>query len=297
MIKVLMSTFNGENYILEQIDSILKQTYQDFEIYIRDDGSSDQTIGRIKEFYDGNDKIKVFLGENIGYTKSFLELLKNCGEAEYYAFSDQDDVWLEDKLERAINHFSVDFEGPQLYYSSFYNCDKDLKVLGKSQINLKPIFSQCFFNFLGNGFTFVFNAKLRKIVLEHNPNNAFGHDWWIGLVALGKKALIITDNHPTALWRRSEAAVTSKKLGALGRLMYKAEFIFGGHYFARARGQLEEFSDVYKYELDVLERRKLDRILSKGFRGYFKRLFFPGRLSYKGIDEGVFRLFLMIGVA
>ena len=90
---ILLSAYNGEKYIREQIKSIINQTYSEIKIYVRDDGSKDQTPQILKEFADEG-MIKLYLGENIGFVKSFLWLVKNCENADYYAFADQDDVWL-----------------------------------------------------------------------------------------------------------------------------------------------------------------------------------------------------------
>ena len=90
---VLMSTYNGEKYIQEQLESILTQTYHNIKIYVRDDGSSDQTLEILKK-YENENKIILLKGTNKGFIGSFLTLLKECEEADYYAWCDQDDIWL-----------------------------------------------------------------------------------------------------------------------------------------------------------------------------------------------------------
>lgn len=91
---VLMSTYNGEKYLKEQIDSILNQVKVEVFLMIRDDGSSDNTIAILKEYERQNRNIKIIKGKNIGVGNSFMQLLYNSAEAEYYAFADQDDVWV-----------------------------------------------------------------------------------------------------------------------------------------------------------------------------------------------------------
>ena len=100
-IAVLMSAYNGEKYISQQIDSVLTQTYPEVELYVRDDGSTDQTC-RILEQYESEGKLHLLKGQNKGFARSFFLLLRKAPEAEYYAWCDQDDVWRSEKLERAI---------------------------------------------------------------------------------------------------------------------------------------------------------------------------------------------------
>lgn len=102
IVSVLMSTYNGEKYLEEQIDSILNQTGVKVKLLIRDDGSSDKTAGICRQYADRYDNITFYQGENLGVGRSFLELLRKSSKADYYSFADQDDVWLEDKLQRAV---------------------------------------------------------------------------------------------------------------------------------------------------------------------------------------------------
>ena len=101
-ITVIISTFNGEEYIKEQIDSLLRQEGVSVRINVRDDGSDDNTISIINSFNDS--RIRVFSShENLGPARSFLSLLKDCEESSYYAYCDQDDYWKPKKLITAIN--------------------------------------------------------------------------------------------------------------------------------------------------------------------------------------------------
>lgn len=96
-ITVILSAYNGEKYIQSQIDSILNQTYDNFILYIRDDGSTDGTRKILKQYSEKDSRVKVQYGENIGYVKSFFKMLSEVN-SEYIAFSDQDDIWLPEKL-------------------------------------------------------------------------------------------------------------------------------------------------------------------------------------------------------
>ena len=100
-ILVMMSTYNGEKYIREQIDSILHQKDVKVDIVVRDDGSKDNTQNILKNYSSKYKNIKWSQGDNVGPCKSFLELLYSSGEYEYYAFADQDDYWYPNKLKAA----------------------------------------------------------------------------------------------------------------------------------------------------------------------------------------------------
>ena len=101
---VLLSTYNGENYIEELLDSLLGQTYP-IDILIRDDGSSDNTYNIVLEYQKKYDNIYFISGENKGFVKSFTTLVceKRVEHYQWIAFCDQDDIWLPDKVERAVN--------------------------------------------------------------------------------------------------------------------------------------------------------------------------------------------------
>ena len=104
---VLMSTYNGEKYLRNQLDSILAQQLpegMELKVVVRDDGSTDSTLAILEEYTkNNNDKVSYYIGENLKPARSFWHLVHNCEQSDYYSYSDQDDVWFPDKLSRAIN--------------------------------------------------------------------------------------------------------------------------------------------------------------------------------------------------
>ena len=101
---ILMATYNGQKYLKCQLDSIIQQTYRNWQLIIRDDCSKDNTVKIIQEYEKKDDRIKVIdnEGKNLGAIGNFFELIKKAPDASYYAFSDQDDYWHEDKIEKAV---------------------------------------------------------------------------------------------------------------------------------------------------------------------------------------------------
>ena len=102
---ILMSTYNGNAYIEDQIRSIYEQSFRDFQLVIRDDGSEPafrKKLEELKKQYG----FRLIEGKNAGFSRSFMALLRASGDADLYAFADQDDIWLPDKLERAADFFN-----------------------------------------------------------------------------------------------------------------------------------------------------------------------------------------------
>ena len=106
---VIMSTYNGEKYIRQQLDSIF-QSEKKYEIvlYVRDDGSKDRTVEVLKKYgIEHHVQIEVNEGQNVGSAKSFLVALRDCPKADYYAFCDQDDTWIDGKLSAAVEQMGT----------------------------------------------------------------------------------------------------------------------------------------------------------------------------------------------
>lgn len=129
-----MSTYNGGKYLHEQISSILNQTYKHFKLYIRDDGSNDETSQIISEYLKKDSRI-ILVEDGIvhrGVKDSFNYLMKNT-EADYYMFCDQDDVWSEFKVEVSLNAIeSVCEEKPAVACSDLSLVDYKLEIINES---------------------------------------------------------------------------------------------------------------------------------------------------------------------
>ena len=128
-VQILMSTYNGEEYIREQLDSILSQSYPDVDILIRDDGSDDDTFVILKEYEERHQNVRAYQGENLGVNKSFFELLRESNtEAAYIGFCDQDDYWLPEKIEKAVKQLER-IQGPALYFGAKTLVNQNLEPL------------------------------------------------------------------------------------------------------------------------------------------------------------------------
>lgn len=204
-VQILMSTFNGEEYIRDQIESILNQDYTNIELLIRDDGSTDSTVAIIKEYVENYSNVKYFIGENRGACDSFFELIKLADkDSDYYAFSDQDDFWLPNKISRAVCNLEKENEEEILLYTCGYTVvDDDLHSLHtKKKIkNIKPSFRNAFIENVCIGCAMVFNNRFYHELYNKLPQGVYMHDWWLYLVStcIGK---LIYDNGSYLLYRQ-----------------------------------------------------------------------------------------------
>ena len=133
-VQILLSTYNGEKFLEEQLESILNQK-GDFllKILVRDDGSRDGTL-EILEKYSKKIEMQIIRGENIGVNNSLRELFMNCDiDCDYFAISDQDDVWLENKLQTAIESLSKNENKLKMFASRSLVTDINMNVVGKTQ--------------------------------------------------------------------------------------------------------------------------------------------------------------------
>ena len=189
-VAVLMSTYNGEKYLREQVDSILNQKDVDVRLFVRDDGSTDTTLDIIREYMDANPgKISLTTGENLGPGRSFMELVYAVPDTcDYYAFSDQDDVWLDDKLIAGIRFLKE--RRKELYVSNLMCVDADLNPLGLN--HQKPPDTHLYGIMQGNsmcGCTMIFSNRLCQILRDkaHRPDDDIirfrHHDMWTAMTA------------------------------------------------------------------------------------------------------------------
>ena len=201
-VNVLMSTYNGEHYIKQQLDSIMSQEKVDVDLLVRDDGSWDSTLGILQK-YKEKGKLRWYKGENQGPARSFLTLLQDSSDdADFYAFADQDDFWKPEKLDVAVEKLKASKNVPALYFSRTQMTDATLKPTGIIEIEPLLTFGESLVYEFIPGCTMVFNRKLRDIVNRYSPAYLPMHDVWIYSVALAVGAKIYFDKSPHILYRQ-----------------------------------------------------------------------------------------------
>lgn len=201
---VLLSTYNGEKYLPELLDSVMAQKDVLIDVLARDDGSKDKTVEILKK----NDRVQVYTGKNLKPAKSFLDLiLKADASYDYYALCDQDDVWKADKVISAIEHIK-NSNKPTLYSSAVEVVDRDLNFIRKSFTDNSfkdPLYD--ILTYGTPGCTFVFNKALMQKLKEYKPTTISMHDSWISFVCLAVNGLFYSDHEAYILYRQHDANV------------------------------------------------------------------------------------------
>ena len=200
MTAILLATYNGEKYLAEQLDSILAQTDQDFVIYVHDDGSTDATVSILESYRDKYpSKLVIVDGPAQGGSRNNFFYLLNNVEADYYMFSDQDDVWLPEKIaaEKARMKQVEERLGekgrrlPILIFADMKVVDQDLKVINDSFIRFNNLdtenleFRRIVVQNVVAGCTTFFNRALRDAGTLDSLEDIRWHDWWLALIASG----------------------------------------------------------------------------------------------------------------
>jgi glycosyltransferase involved in cell wall biosynthesis len=212
-IAVLLSTYNSELYIIQQLNSIINQTFKSFTLYIIDDGSSDKTVNIINSFIKKYSNI-VFLNYNNKGSKplkSFIWLLENVN-ANYYLFSDHDDIWIENKIEISLNKINENEllfpNKPILVHTDLIVVDKNLNIIDNSFWKLSKINPKVLntFNYLAVhngvvGCTMIFNNLAKQSIKKINKYSLM-HDSWITLCVLTNNGIIGYIETPTVYYRQ-----------------------------------------------------------------------------------------------
>ena len=200
---MLLATYNGVRHLREQLDSIAAQTLPIAQLTVRDDGSADGSRELLQEWAEGRSNVLQLQGPRLGAANSFFDLLGGCGdECDYFAFADQDDVWLPDKIERAVSTLSRGDPGePAMYCSRAEYVDEGLEHIGYSRIPRKVDFANALVENVAIGCTVVLNRDARVLLRSSLPQRTIMHDWWCYLVisALGR---VIFDERPGIKYRQ-----------------------------------------------------------------------------------------------
>ena len=209
---IMMSTYNGEMFLPEQLDSLLGQRGVDIEIYIRDDGSTDLTRDIIKKYIGKHANIHFTDGVNLGPGRSFWELLRSVPEYDYYAFCDQDDVWMPEKLKRGVDHIKSAGNRPGLYYSRTHIVNSDMQELKSYDSDYKkriPSFGQLIAENNASGCTMVWNDGLHSIARRLLPEHMRMHDHMLYLICQACDGYVYYDRKSYISYRQHESNVVS----------------------------------------------------------------------------------------
>lgn len=283
----MMSTYNGQRYLTEQIESILKQNKIDMNLLVRDDGSTDNTV-QILEKMKQERKLNFYTGKNIKTAKSFLNLVNHANEEEYeyFAFADQDDVWKKDKLQRAIAILSKkEYKNcPSVYCSNLQLVDENLKYINNEKKITTTTFPHSIVCSLCTGCTMVFNRKMLHILKDKTPETLFMHDDWIHKVCLAVGGKVFFDKNYRAVYYRQHGDNVE---GGKHNIFQKLKI-----YFLRATreknimlNQYIEIKELYSNLIPPENLKLLNQLINYKSMNTFKKLKFIKRKCFRLKDN------------
>ncbi|MBS1521297.1 MAG: glycosyltransferase family 2 protein [Bacteroidetes bacterium] len=284
LISIALCTYNGEEFLPEQIDSILAQTYKNLEIVIVDDCSTDKTIGIINSYSEKDKRIKLFQNEtNLGFNKNFEKAL-SLTSGEYISISDQDDIWLPEKLQRLLTNIKNNW---LIFSNSSYLGDlKQGRLLNKFKLpkNYKGILLR---NHV-TGHTSLMHRDFLNFVLPF-PQLGY-YDWWMGFVASYYNQIAFLDEVLT-LYRVHSGSVVQSRLGA-GNIK-KQEFentlkmleAFSEYKNLKPEDKIfiSQLKDAYELRGSESQSLPLEKIIANNYRELF-----PNRKPWKVLTKHIF---------
>lgn len=233
-ISILLATFNGARHLASQLHSLKDQSYQNWELFVSDDGSEDNTIEIVCDFArEVPQRVVIVEGPRQGFWRNFLSLLRRTdifsSPEALLAFCDQDDVWFSNKLSRAAAWFSSrPPDVPALYFSRTQLMNEEGEIIGLSPLFTRPTsFRNALVQSIGGGNTIVLNRAAGEL-LARAPHDItiVSHDWWAYQVVTGAGGDAFYDPDPTINYRQHAKNLVGGNRGVKARLV--RSLAFGG---------------------------------------------------------------------
>lgn len=291
-VNILLSTYNGQQYIRRQLDSLVKQTYPNIKLYVRDDGSKDDTISIVQEYIQLMD-IELIRGKNMGFLKSFLYLLQYANEGDYWAFCDQDDWWHEDKVACAVKWLdSQNQDIPLLYHSAYEVVDEqgvvsDVFYFKENGYDFRRSITENHFS----GFSMVVNRMMRDKLLRCNPEQIDYHDWFAAMIVTAF-GVYRSDERVLAKYYRYNESVSritfGKKITWFVRMLKSKSDI---------RKRAEEFYRIYRDELTEENKQVAELFVIDKYdlKKSIIKVFYPKRWRPNISSEIFLRILMLLG--
>lgn len=222
-ISVALAAYKGEQYISEQIDSILSQLGENDELIISDDYPEGKTREIVLGYQSEDKRVRYIEGEGRGVVRNFENALRAC-TGDIIFLADQDDVWMSNKVELVMNEFS---HGADLVLHDAYVTDSDLNITEPSYFKIHGSNASFFGNIARNSFVGCCMAFTKQAMLDSLPfpKALAMHDWWIALVALKKKRNVVLLSKPLIKWRRHSATVTGGKTSLFQKIKWRVNIL------------------------------------------------------------------------
>ncbi len=285
-IAILLCTYNGARFLPAQLASLAAQTFTDWQLFVSDDGSSDDTLAIVSAHKDrlGAAPVQIRKGPCQGFVKNFLSLACDPVLAfDYYAYCDQDDVWQPDKLERAVERLSnVRPDVPAMYCSRTMLIDEQGRTLGYSRAyRRKPGFHNALVQSLASGNTIVLNEAARRLLMVCGSDAKIpSHDWWTYLLVSSAGGEVYYDQAPQVQYRMHGQNVIGTNTGLRNRIR---------RLYMLSRGRFTRWTEMHVAALEPFRPHMTpeNRALFDLFRASRKRGFFGRQVGF--LNSGVYR--------
>ena len=301
-VALLLSTFNGERYLGEQLASFRTQTHTHWRLYWRDDGSTDRTRAVMAEFAAGPGAKRVVVGPEggrLGATGSFVALLRTAlsGPDSHFAFADQDDVWLPEKLAHGVAAMrDLPPDRPALYFCARMLVDADLVRVGQvSAPRRPPGFPACLTQNLAPGCCMMLNRAAAELVGASEVPDGTWHDWWSYIVVSAAGGSVIAGDSPDILYRQHSLNLIGEPRGFWHRTLGAAKRGAGPfmtlfwRQVAVLQGGSVPITDRARAMLEIIDRAHAGGLLSR-----LKALWVPGFFRQTRAETLLFRLWFLL---
>lgn len=275
-VAILLCTYRGQHYLPQQLDSFATQSHSNWEVWVSDDGSEDGTLSILQAYKHKWPAgcLSVHSGPAEGFAANFLSLTcKASVYADYYAYSDQDDIWEADKLSRAVDWLqSVPANIPAMYCSRTRLVDAHNNEIGLSPLFSKaPSFANALVQNIGGGNTMIFNNAARELLREAGENlQVVTHDWWAYMAVTGCGGKVFYDSVPTLRYRQHSGNVVGTNSGWAARLK-RARMLLEGR-FQRWNDSNIAALRTLEHKLTPENRQKLERFAKARHMSFIPRL-------------------------
>lgn len=235
LVAILMGTHNGARFLPEQLDSLAAQTHQNWVLITSDDGSTDDTLLILKAYQAKwpTGKLIIKEGPKQGFCVNFLSMACDAAiRADYYAFCDQDDVWLPSKLAVALQNIlqSQEADVSYVYCGRSTYVDENMKKVGCSPLFRFPrTFRNALIQSIAGGNTMVFNQKSKDLFEKTGVVCHPSHDWWLYQLSTGSGGIVYYDARPQVKYRQHKNALVGGKHSLRARLK-RMIMVFNGQF-------------------------------------------------------------------
>lgn len=295
---ILLSTYNGERFLREQLDSILAQKDVDLKILVRDDGSKDNTLKILREYrVKYPSKFVIEEGRNIGCRGSFFWLIKEAAKEasnfDYCAFADQDDVWFEDKLVSGVRVLDKIDNRYKVYYCSCQMVDENLREIPTSHIRARGTLEEAFVFQPCIGCSMIMSLALMTAVALSDVNESDLHDTWTYRVNLSLGGEVVQDMTVHMLYRQHSLNTVGANQSFVHTWKRRINS-FLNHQRVRSR-QAKELLRVYANSIPTKQKETLSALSSydKSFSIKWKILFSHRFSTNKHLHNLMFKIAIL----